>query len=577
MAVRFLLRSLLALALGAIVPPVAWAQDSLPPTPLTAQSTDCSTASSCVELPTNANGVTVVLSPTSGTFQAEFEVTGNGGRLWSAVTLFPTNSTTGVTNATAAGTWRGGLGGRFRIRLSTCSSCSVLVTFTPLQISPTSSGGGGGGGASEGSTGSSVPSSASYQGVNVAGNLRGETGIAAGSHYAQTVAIVDSSGNQISSFGGSGGTAMADDAAFTIATTTVTPIGALLDNTGTDSVDENDVGAVRMSANRNLFVNIRDNAGNERGLNIDASGQLAVTLASAQTLSTVTTVGTVTTLTQFGGTNIVTGGTNGALGIGGIQAADAAISGNNPVLVAGFGSSTLPSAMSANGDVTRPWLTLNGVANTTIRDANGDAAVDATLDAVKVTNSTAATATAYLTVRLSDGSSFLTPSSDVVEDAPETAGGSGPFVQSVRRDAAASSASTTGDNASFNTDANGLLWSRQMDPCTGVARTTIPVSVAADTAVITASASNRNYICGGALVAAAAEIVNVWEGTGTACGTSSAAVIGSTTEANGMSFAANGGFTIPTTIRGLSTNVDTCIRLSGTNRVAGWLTYVQAP
>lgn len=66
-----------------------------------------------------------------------------------------------------------------------------------------------------------------------------------------------------------------DDAAFTPGTSSVMMIGAQLDNTGTDSVDEGDAGAVRMSANRNLYVNIRDNAGNERGLSIDANGALA--------------------------------------------------------------------------------------------------------------------------------------------------------------------------------------------------------------------------------------------------------------------------------------------------------------
>lgn len=85
-----------------------------------------------------------------------------------------------------------------------------------------------------------------------------------------------------------------DDAAFTPATDKVLMIGAQLDNTGPDSVDEGDAGALRMSANRALHVMLKDNAGNERGLNIDASGQLAVTLASAQTLATVTTVSALT-------------------------------------------------------------------------------------------------------------------------------------------------------------------------------------------------------------------------------------------------------------------------------------------
>jgi hypothetical protein len=67
-----------------------------------------------------------------------------------------------------------------------------------------------------------------------------------------------------------------DDAAFTPATSKIAMIGAEVDDTGTDSVDEGDAGAVRMSANRNLYVRIRDNAGNERGLNIDANGAASV-------------------------------------------------------------------------------------------------------------------------------------------------------------------------------------------------------------------------------------------------------------------------------------------------------------
>lgn len=68
-----------------------------------------------------------------------------------------------------------------------------------------------------------------------------------------------------------------DDAAFTPATSKGLAIGAEVDNTGTDSVDEGDFGVLRMSTNRLLYVAVRDNAGNERGLNVDASGNIGVT------------------------------------------------------------------------------------------------------------------------------------------------------------------------------------------------------------------------------------------------------------------------------------------------------------
>lgn len=72
---------------------------------------------------------------------------------------------------------------------------------------------------------------------------------------------------------GSGGTSMTDDAAFTPGTTSVTPAGAMFDDVTPDSVNEGDGGVLRMSANRNLYTTLRDAAGNERGVNVDATGK----------------------------------------------------------------------------------------------------------------------------------------------------------------------------------------------------------------------------------------------------------------------------------------------------------------
>jgi hypothetical protein len=143
---RVLARLVLLLALVALPVPVAWAQTPDPPVALTAASTDCSTASSCVELSAPANGVAIALTPAGGTFQAEFEITYSGGRLWSALDMFAPGSTSAVESATAAGQFRGAAGGLVRVRLSSCTSCSVLVTMTPLSAAPTSGGGGAGGG-----------------------------------------------------------------------------------------------------------------------------------------------------------------------------------------------------------------------------------------------------------------------------------------------------------------------------------------------------------------------------------------------------------------------------------------------
>lgn len=53
-------------------------------------------------------------------------------------------------------------------------------------------------------------------------------------------------------------------------------IAANFDDTSPTAITENNYGFLRMSANRNLYSTIRDAAGNERGVNVNASNQLAI-------------------------------------------------------------------------------------------------------------------------------------------------------------------------------------------------------------------------------------------------------------------------------------------------------------
>lgn len=57
-----------------------------------------------------------------------------------------------------------------------------------------------------GSLAAAIGSGAILCGLSVAGTLRQMTGLALGSHFAQTVAVVDASGNQVTAFGGVAGT-----------------------------------------------------------------------------------------------------------------------------------------------------------------------------------------------------------------------------------------------------------------------------------------------------------------------------------------------------------------------------------
>lgn len=97
--------------------------------------------------------------------------------------------------------------------------------------------------------------------------VRKDTGAAiAGTDGDYSPFQMDANGNlrvAVVTGGGTGGTSATDDAAFTPASGSGTPIMGFADETGPDAVDEGDVGVVRMTLQRGLHVNLRDSAGAE--------------------------------------------------------------------------------------------------------------------------------------------------------------------------------------------------------------------------------------------------------------------------------------------------------------------------
>lgn len=278
---------------------------------------------------------------------------------------------------------------------------------------------------------------------------------------------------------------------------------------------------------------------------VDA-GTMRVTIANNST-GVLATVSTVTNLSQLGGVALpIEDAAETAGGVG--------------IYAMGVRRDTRASSASTTGDNTM---------------ASYDSTGGLWVNPFGITQAAAT----YLTVRLTDGTNFLSSASDQTEDAASAGGEAGPMVLSVRRDVAATSAGTTGDFATFNTNNVGALWVSQVDPCSSEAKVTDPFSLTARGVIISAAASKKNYICAISVVAGAAEILNIDEGTGTTCQTGTAAIAGSTTAANGLSFAANGGMAAigsnSTVLAGKTANVDTCIVPSGSNRLAGFVTYVQ--
>jgi hypothetical protein len=180
---------------------------------------------------------------------------------------------------------------------------------------------------------------------------------------------------------GSGGTSVVDDAAFTAATGSVTPIGGFVT---ADTVDSGDVGAVAMTTARALHVAVQSLPASTNTLEVvgdaahDAAAAgnpvLAGGYASAAAPTDVSADADVvrawhlrngaqaTVITAAGA--LVGGDATNGLDVDvtraqGFAAQDAAVSGN-PLQIGLRASTATPTAMSADGDVVYPWATREG-------------------------------------------------------------------------------------------------------------------------------------------------------------------------------------------------------------------------
>ena len=198
-----------------------------------------------------------------------------------------------------------------------------------------------------------------------------------------------------------------DNAGFTDGTTKLSMSGYIFDEVAGTALTENDAAAARIDAKRAQIGIVEDGTTRGRYATVTATNALKVdgsavtqpvsgtfwqatqpvSIASAvpvtdnsgsltvddggTTLSiddgggTITVDGTVSitanssvNVAQFGGTNVVNGGTAGTQAVGGIQAHDAALSNNNPILGGSYYALT-PSDV-ASGDLTRTWGTPKG-------------------------------------------------------------------------------------------------------------------------------------------------------------------------------------------------------------------------
>lgn len=312
------------------------------------------------------------------------------------------------------------------------------------------------------------------------------------------VAIVDSAGNQVTSFGGSGGTSATDDSAFTAASGSGTPMMAFAT---ADSVDSGDVGVVAMTTARALHVAVQGTAAVSDGggsLTVDGTVELgATTLAALESITVVdggSTISiddgagsiTVDGTVELGATSlaaleslttinaVTTVGTiTNAVTVVGSAAEDAAASGN-PVLIGGRYDSSARTLET--GDVGAIALNASGQVLVEIAAGAGSGGTSAADGATFTRNTTSITPvgavveTSAPTLTNGDvaGLSQTTGGAlrvavtsggvaGILEDAASAGGEEGIMMLAVRRDSASSGVSADGDFAALSVTSDGSL------------------------------------------------------------------------------------------------------------------------
>jgi hypothetical protein len=342
---------------------------------------------------------------------------------------------------------------------------------------------------------------------------------------------------------------------------------------------------------------------------VSPNNTVAVTQSGAWSLTANQSVN----VAQVGGTNTVTGGVAGSMGVGGLAASGASKAGN-PVQMGGVFNTTQPTVTT--GQAVEAQMSARGAEIV----ATGVDVFHVTCDSGCTPGGSTADASAF-----TFGTTALNPMGAVVDDTspnavtensigtPRMSGtrvlygnlrdNSGAYEVGIKNtDAAASDiglvvrdpvlvqllnawgkvsprnsarilgtfnrpVTSTGDAI----DVNVKYPPAMADPCAGDKKN-IAISQAASAVLVTGK-REKIRVCSILIVGADAENISLVEGTGATCGTGTGAVIGGTTAANGPNMPAGGGFQLGNgtgTVAAQNTQGnDLCLLQSGSGRVAG--------
>jgi len=376
-------------------------------------------------------------------------------------------------------------------------------------------------------------------------------------------ATVDNSGNlfvNCANCSGSGVSAT-DEASFTAGNSVVATGGGVY-NDAIVGLLQGQQGGFRLTPNRAIHTNLRNQAGTELGTTSNplqvtgANGSFPVSgTVSVNALPTGSnTIGAVTqasgpwtaNVTQFGSSNVATGtGASGA-GIPRVTVSNDSVVGiasNSVVNVFQFGSNPVVTGTGTSG---------SGIPRVTVS---------------------------------SDSSLAANQSINLAQVAGGTTGTSGTGIQKVgvvgNAGVALDAASGTSVPANAVQIAGmGSTFVRVPVVCDSFT----PISATANTQIITGATGRQTYICAMNIVVGSATITNVAlvEGTGTTCATNTAGIAGGTTSPTGWSFAANGGLAqgsgFGAIMRTATTGDNVCLLISATtltNQVSGHISWTQ--
>lgn len=279
-------------------------------------------------------------------------------------------------------------------------------------------------------------------------------------------------------------------------------IAAQFDDVTPGAVTENKMAPVRMSSRREIYSTIRDAAGNERGLNVDANGAIAVTatnatasnLKVAATLDAETTkvLGTVrnadgsgnlwtsnsTTYTaKFGQDSNLLGTLGTAFSTAGkvdVKVASGDIA-SGAIASGAIASGAVASGAFAAGSIAVGAITAGDTSIATTEDtarAAGEHLVKVGLSRLDtpVANANVSTDGDY-TNFTADNFGKLWVSGTIPEDTAHVAGEALTVMGARRIDTIATSSGTSGDWSTVNQTAEGALWVTVTPSATGGATT----------------------------------------------------------------------------------------------------------